>query len=119
MEYLPARQLVHMAFPMTSLYFPATQPVHVPPTGPEKPVLQRQEVCAGLEAGENEFNAQVRHTLDSVAAGVVEYLPARQLVHMAFWPRNTYDNNNVEKIRICESATSTYLKCMLLLNKHS
>ena len=83
-ENLPARQFVHAAFPMTSLYFPATQPAHGPPLGPVNPVLQRQAVCAALEAGETEFDGQVRHTLDASPACVVENLPARQSVHVAF-----------------------------------
>ena len=31
-EYVPARQSVQATLPLMSLYFPATQPVHVPPS---------------------------------------------------------------------------------------
>ena len=45
-RYVPAAQSVHVAGPIESLYFPATQPVHVPPSGPVDPGLQTQLVCA-------------------------------------------------------------------------
>ena len=45
-EYLPAAQSVHAAEPRASLYFPATQPEHVPPFGPEYPRLQTQLASA-------------------------------------------------------------------------
>ena len=34
-EYVPAVQLEHTALPVALLYLPATQAVHVPPSGPE------------------------------------------------------------------------------------
>ena len=43
-RYLPALQSVHRAGPVTSLYFPAPQAVHVPPFGPVYPMLHRQLV---------------------------------------------------------------------------
>jgi hypothetical protein len=45
-EYLPVPQSVHVALPLVVLYFPATQPVHGPPSGPVKPALQ---IC-GIQA---------------------------------------------------------------------
>ncbi len=39
-EYLPAAQSVQTAEPVTVLYFPATQAVHGPPSGPVVPAAQ-------------------------------------------------------------------------------
>ena len=59
-EYLPAAQSVHAAKPIASLYFPATQPAHVPPFGPEYPRLQRQaETAVCPEADVTEYAGQV------------------------------------------------------------
>jgi hypothetical protein len=45
-EYVATPQSVHVALPLVVLYFPATQPVHGPPSGPVKPALQ---IC-GIQA---------------------------------------------------------------------
>jgi len=58
-EYVPARQLVQASLPLMNLYFPGTQPVHVPPLGPENPALHRQAFCASLATGALEFVGQV------------------------------------------------------------
>ena len=58
-EYVPARQSVHSADPVDTLYFPAAHAVHVSPTGPVDPALQVQFVKAALPAGELEFDGQV------------------------------------------------------------
>ena len=39
-EDLPAAQSVQSSAPVTVLYLPATQNVHVPPDGPDVPTLQ-------------------------------------------------------------------------------
>jgi hypothetical protein len=43
-EYLPAPQLVQAADPVVVLYFPATQTVHTPASGPVYPALHTQVV---------------------------------------------------------------------------
>ena len=59
-EYLPTPQSRHVAAPVTILYFPATQPTHVPPLGPVNPRLQRQEPTAVCDASVcPEFDGQV------------------------------------------------------------
>ncbi len=45
-EYVLAPQSVHMAEPVSVLYFPATQAVHVALFVPEYPRLQRQAVAS-------------------------------------------------------------------------
>ena len=55
LEYLPAPQSVHAALPAAVLCFPASHAVHVPPSGPVNPRLQRQaaeEVSAVEECPE-------------------------------------------------------------------
>ncbi len=47
-EYFPAKQLLHSPTPEEFLNFPATHAVHTPPSGPEKPALQRQLVKVEL-----------------------------------------------------------------------
>jgi hypothetical protein len=44
-----------------SLYVPATQAVHVPPLGPEKPALHVQAVITVLALGELEFAGHAVH----------------------------------------------------------
>lgn len=53
---------MHCADPVVSLYDPAAQTAHVPPSWPEYPVLHLQEVLTELTAGEAELVGQ----LDSV-----------------------------------------------------
>jgi len=52
-EYCPAKQLVHAAFPAAILYLPATHWVHDPPSGPVEPALHAQSVIVLLPAGES------------------------------------------------------------------
>jgi hypothetical protein len=61
-EYSPSKQSVHEASPVTSLYFPATQSEHGPPSAPVAPALQRQSVGSSLAAGALEFAGHVWHT---------------------------------------------------------
>jgi len=55
--------------------------VHVPPSGPEKPVLQVQAASTELEIGELELVGHARQAAAAVAPTVVEYVPAAQSVH--------------------------------------
>lgn len=74
----------HVAAPVTILYFPATQPTHVPPLGPVYPRLQRHEpIAVSPEDVCPEFDGQGRQVLSAVAPTVAEYLPATQSVHAA------------------------------------
>jgi hypothetical protein len=46
---LPVSQFVHVAVPLTVLYFPAPHAMHVPPLGPVNPRLQKQWVFCDTE----------------------------------------------------------------------
>lgn len=70
------------AEPVGVLYFPATQFIHVPPSGPDDPALQVQPAKAEVPAGEYEFAGQVMLVSD-VAPAPRRYLPAPQSVHVA------------------------------------
>jgi hypothetical protein len=52
--YVPEKQSLHATEPVMSLYFPATQNMHGPPSGPVKPLLQVQAVMLELVEGELE-----------------------------------------------------------------
>ncbi len=100
-EKVPAVQAVHAALPVAGLAVPATHATHGPPFGPVNPILQVQEVTAGLEMGELVFSGQFKQVIRldavsvveyfatghakqvvaTVAAVVVEYFPAAQSVH--------------------------------------
>jgi hypothetical protein len=82
-EYFPAPQSVHAALPVLILYLPATQAVHVPPSGPVNPALQVQAARVVLGLGELELLGHVRHVASTVACVLVEYFPAPQSVHAA------------------------------------
>jgi len=71
-EKVPAKQSVHAALPLLVLYFPATQPLHGPPFGPEKPAQHVQAAAAELPLGELEYAVQGIHDASSVALCVVE-----------------------------------------------
>jgi len=59
LEYSPAAQSVHAAFPVSILYVPATHSVHGPQIGPVDPALQVQAVEAVLCTGEVESGGQI------------------------------------------------------------
>jgi hypothetical protein len=61
---------------------PASHKVQLSPLGPVEPASQMQSVCSSLAAGALEFVGHVWQTFD-VAPTVVEYSPAKQLVHKA------------------------------------
>jgi hypothetical protein len=55
-EYVLALQSVHATLPVTVLNFPATQAVHVPPSGPVEPAghaNEKQSSSASLPTGED------------------------------------------------------------------
>ncbi len=83
MEYVPDKQSVHAALPLIVLYFPATQEVHRPPSGPVKPMLHTQALTTELAFGELEFAGHARHVVAIVAPTDIEYVPAKQSVHVA------------------------------------
>ncbi len=84
-ENVPARQSVHVAGPVSVLYLPAAHWRHVPPLGPDDPMLHVQLVEAGLPAGDDasEDVVQAVHVDSANAPLAVEYLPAPQSVHVA------------------------------------
>jgi hypothetical protein len=81
--YLPNTQSVHTALPVVSLYFPIAHAEHDPPLGPVYPALQAQAVAAALAPGELELPGHARQVVETVAAGVAEYVPAPQLLQAA------------------------------------
>jgi hypothetical protein len=60
-EYFPAPQFVHAAFPVPVLYVPATHDVHGPPLLPDVPALQIQLAPVPLFATDWEFVGQFSH----------------------------------------------------------
>jgi len=67
-EYVPAAQSVHVALPIAVLYFPGTQAVQGPPSGPVNPTLQptdTQELTLELPTADVE---PVGHDTQPVAA---------------------------------------------------
>ena len=80
-------QAVHSVFPVDGLYFPATQAVQMPPSGPVHPALQVQFVKAALPAVEVESDGQSMHPGCPVA---FPYLPghlhAASRAAAAQWP---------------------------------
>jgi hypothetical protein len=81
-EYFPAPQFVHRAFPVTVLYLPSAQFTQSPPSGPVEPALHLQSAFAPLLSSEYEFDGQSPHVFD-VAPTAVEYFPSPQFVHRA------------------------------------
>ena len=63
-RYLPAPQSVHPTEPISSLYFPASHAVHVPPLPPVYPALHWQLVKALLPGREIEFSGQGLHAAE-------------------------------------------------------
>ena len=61
-EYVPLSQTLQTAFPLTSLYLPASHAVQFPPFCPKKPALQEQLVFDTLPDGAFEFSGHARHT---------------------------------------------------------
>ena len=87
---------VHGAEPIEALYVPEVHNVHVPPSGPAKTLLQRQELEVLLPTIELEFKGQSMHVFEFVApvasaqtplfgASSLRYLVA-YLVLVAEWP---------------------------------
>jgi hypothetical protein len=60
-EYSPAGQLVHVAEPIASLYFPAAHAPHAMQSGPVCPTLQTQLATAAEQKGEYEFAGHEAH----------------------------------------------------------
>jgi hypothetical protein len=75
--------VVHAPVPVVSLYVPATHAVHMPPFGPEKPVLQVHADGSELEIGELESAGHARQVNTLVAATAVEYVFPPQVLHTA------------------------------------
>ena len=95
-ENVPLWHGVHGAEPIEALYVPEVHNVHVPPSGPVKPLLQRQELGVLLPTIELEFKGQSMHVFEFVApvasaqtplfgASSLRYLVA-YLVLVAEWP---------------------------------
>jgi hypothetical protein len=62
-EYLPVTQSLHVAVPEDTLYFPATQSVQGPPSGPVEPMLHVQAFNIWLPMGESECFGHSKHSL--------------------------------------------------------
>jgi hypothetical protein len=72
---------VHVAVPVTDLYFPASHTEHVPPLGPVNPTLQTQLVAADEPTGDCELGLQLIQALVLDAPAVLEYVFALQFRH--------------------------------------
>jgi hypothetical protein len=80
-EYVPEKQLVHPTEPVVVLYFPATQAVHGPPSGPVYPALQaalRQAALDVLAVGEVK---PAGHTVHCDVPVLFLYVPVAHAVH--------------------------------------
>jgi len=82
-ENFPAKQPVHVALPLTSLYVPAAQGEQTPPFRPVYPALQVHAVTAELGLSELEFTGHTKQVVGTVAPTVLEYVPVKQFVHAA------------------------------------
>jgi hypothetical protein len=85
-RYVPAEQSEHPFEPLTALYFPATQAVHVPLIASfvfayVNPALQVQAKAAELELGAFEFEGQVEQVDEALAPTSAEYVAVPQSVH--------------------------------------
>ena len=58
-EYVPAAHWVQGAAPDTSLYLPALQAEHIPPSGPVKPLLHVQLLSEMLPETDDELEGQL------------------------------------------------------------
>jgi hypothetical protein len=83
LENVSAGQLVHAADPLTFLYCPATQAVHVPPFAPVNPALHKQAALAELETGAFAFEEHATHVDEALAPTAAEYVAAPQSAHAA------------------------------------
>jgi hypothetical protein len=83
-EYLPAAQSVHVAVPVTVLYFPPAHAEHTKPFAPVYPKSQRQTVIVVCPMRAcPEFDGQSVHT---AGPKVFLYFPAIHAVHTPFAP---------------------------------
>ena len=74
-EYLPTPQSVHAAVPVSALYFPCAQVMHVPPFAPVDPMLHTQSAITVLPKKKcPESDGQAAHVISSVAPTAAEYL---------------------------------------------
>ncbi len=80
-EYVPPEQSKQAVDPLTSLYFPATQPEHTPPSGPVNPALQVQAVTVTLPDGELELPGHTEHVAEVLAPIPAEYVFTGQTKH--------------------------------------
>jgi hypothetical protein len=71
-EYFPAKQPVHDALPLKSLYVPAPHASHGPPFGPVYPALQVHAVATELMLGALELSEHARQVVAAVAPAVEE-----------------------------------------------
>ena len=76
-EDLPAVQSLQDTDPVEALYLPATHSMHEPPSSPENPALQVQDVNAE-PTGECEFIGHTTHVDSAAPPSALEYLPAPQ-----------------------------------------
>ena len=74
-EYLPCRHKEQLIDPCTSLYVPALQAWHSPPSGPEYPRLHTQSLRVLLPSLEWVLGGQPMHVESEIAADASLYLP--------------------------------------------
>ena len=80
-EFEYAGHPMHWDGPIDTLYVPAMHGAHVPPSGPEFPVLHLQAANAVLCSFELALSGHGRHVDTDVAPTVAEYFCASQLLH--------------------------------------
>ena len=76
LEYVLIAQSVHVASPVTVLYFPAAHKTHGPPFEPLEPALQVHVLAPFSE------NELVAHVVQTVAANILENVPAEHAKHV-------------------------------------
>jgi len=82
-ENWPVPQLIQGVAPGTSLNFPATHIVHVPPFIPVAPRLHVQSMFSSLPSGEFDRSGQLEQTSLPTAPTLVEYVPPAHIEHTA------------------------------------
>ena len=81
-EYFPLGQSAQGAVPLTSLYWPGSHAVQLPPLGPVYPKLHTHKAMSEEATGESEAKGQEIQVLSEVAFDAAEYFPRSQNVQL-------------------------------------
>jgi hypothetical protein len=77
-EYFPAAQSAHTALPVATLYLPATQAVHAPPSGPVNPALHN----VAIDEHGHPVTCTSPKCRYAVGAEMMRYRPLSGVVHV-------------------------------------